>query len=399
MKNSFTRWAGVTALSLSTFAAYAADNERNYPNDRIGNNPDNRSSMNRLDRFAFPAKANELLGREITNLQDEKVGKVEEIGLDLESGRVVQVIVSSGGIFGIGGKSWAVPPGAFSYDPGSKSLRLDVDKERYKSVSAFDMSKWDDSVETNHLSEVYRSYGQRPYFNETPAARVGKPATMRLGKVDKASKVVGLSVMNRQNEKLGSVDNLIIDLPAGRIVHVVLSSGGFLGMGDALSAVPPSAFTYSASQDSLVLDATKDKLAGAPNFKSAEWPNFNDPAYAGKVYRSYNIDPYFSTDADNTARNVRDRQESRLTPIDQGTSEADVETTRSIRKEILAVKNLSVNARNVKVITLNGRVTLRGPVGDELERKTIADIANRIAREGNVDNQLEATKLPYKDRE
>lgn len=399
MKKSFTQWAGVTALSLSTLTAYAAENGRNYPGDRLGNKPENRSSMNRMERFMFPAKANELLGREITNLQNEKIGKVEEIGVDLESGRIVQVVVSSGGVFGIGDKSWVVPPGAFSYDPTSKVLRLDVDKERYKSVIAFDKSKWNESVETNQLSEVYRSYGQRPYFNETPVAHLGKFATVRLGKVKKASEVVGLSVLNKQNEKLGSVDNLVLDLPAGRIVHVILSSGGFLGIGDALSAVPPSAFSYSATQDSLVLDARKEQLANAPNFKSAAWPNLNDPAYAGEVYRSYNVDPYFSADADNTARNVRDRQESRLTPIDQGTSEADVETTRSIRKEIMAVKNLSANARNVKVITLNGRVTLRGPVNDEQERKTIADIATRIAKEGNVDNQLEATKLPYKHRE
>lgn len=399
MKKSFTQWAGVTALSLSTLTAYAAENGRNYPGDRLDNKPENRSSMPRMERFTFPAKANELLGREITNLQNEKIGKVEEIGVDLESGRIVQVVVSSGGVFGIGDKSWVVPPGAFSYDAASKALRLDVDKERYKSVTAFDKSKWNESVETNQLSEVYRSYGQRPYFNETPVAHLGRFATVRLGKVEKASKIVGLSVLNKRNEKLGSVDNLVLDLPAGRIVHVVLSSGGFLGIGDALSAVPPSAFSYSATQDSLVLDASKEQLASAPNFKSAEWPNLNDPAYAGKVYRSYNVDPYFSTDADNTARNVRDRKESRLTPIDQGTSEADVETTRSIRKEIMAVKNLSASARNVKVITLNGRVTLRGPVNDEQERKIIADIANRIAKEGNVDNQLEATKLPYKDRE
>jgi hypothetical protein len=182
----------------------------------------------------------------------------------------------------------------------------------------------------------------------------------------------------------------------GRIVHIVVSSGGFLGIGDALNAVPPSAFRYTPSRDSLLLDISKEELTRAPYFKSSEWPNFHDPAYSSKVYQSYGVDPYFSTDADNTARNVRDRKEDRLTPLDQGTSDADVQITRRIRQEILAKQGLSVNARNVKVMTVNGRVTLRGPVNDDVEKQAIADIASRIASVGNVDNQIEVKREPYK---
>src|SRR4030095_3433382 len=98
----------------------------------------------------------------------------------------------------------------------------------------------------------------------------------------------------------------------------------------------------------------------APNFKSTDWPDFTDAEYSAKVYRSYNVEPYF--DADNTKRNVRDRQPDSVTPLDQGSSEADLQTTRRIRQEIMALEGLSLNARNVKVITANGRVTLRGPV-------------------------------------
>src|ERR1017187_855877 len=92
---------------------------------------------------------------------------------------------------------------------------------------------------------------------------------------------------------------------------------------------------------------------------------------------------------DNTARNVRDRNSRTLTPLDQGNSQADVNTTAQIRKEIIAGKDLSVNARNVKIITTNGRVTLRGPVNTAEEKRFIGEIADRIARSENVDNQLE----------
>lgn len=95
------------------------------------------------------------------------------------------------------------------------------------------------------------------------------------------------------------------------------------------------------------------------------------------------------TDADNTARNVRDRGDRTLTAVDQGNSKADTDTTAQIRKGILAEKNMSVNAQNVKIITNNGQVTLRGPVKSEQEKRLIGEIANRIARAENVDNQLE----------
>jgi osmotically-inducible protein OsmY len=189
------------------------------------------------------------------------------------------------------------------------------------------------------------------------------------------------------------VDNLLVDLPSGRLVAVVLSSGGFLGMGDELSAVPPTALRFSADRASLQLDATKEKLSSAPHFKANQWPDFAQPEQAGGVYRAYQVEPYFATDAttdaDNTRRNARDRNDKTLTPLDQGNSPADIRTTASIRKEIGAADNMSVNARNVKIITKDGRVTLRGPVNSAEEKRLIGEIANRIARAANVDNQLE----------
>ena len=94
-------------------------------------------------------------------------------------------------------------------------------------------------------------------------------------------------------------------------------------------------------------------------------------------------------DADNTARNARDRDSSTLTPLDQGSSEADVSTTAQIRKEIIAGKDMSVNAQNVKIITNIGKVTLRGAVNSDAEKRLIGEIAGRVASADNVTNQLE----------
>ena len=224
----------------------------------------------------------------------------------------------------------------------------------------------------------------------------------RLSQLQKASKLIGTPVNNLQAEKLGKVENILVDLPAGRLVAVVVSSGGFLGMGDELSAVPPTALRFTADRDTLQLDASKELLASAPHFKANQWPDFAQPAYSGGVYRAYKVDPYFTSDAatqpDNTKLNVRDRSSSTLTPLDQGNSKADLDTTAQIRKEVIAVKDISVNAKNVKIITVDGRVTLRGPVKTAEEKRLIGEIADRIARSENVDNQLEV-KLTTSDSE
>ena len=153
--------------------------------------------------------------------------------------------------------------------------------------------------------------------------------------------------------------------------------------------VPPSALQFTTDRSALQLDTTKEMLANAPHFKSDQWPDFAQPSYSGTVYRAYRVEPYFTTEIDNTGRNVRDRDGQALTPLDQGNSKADVDTTARIRKGVMAEKNMSINAQNVKIITLNGRVTLRGPVNTGEEKARIAEIAERIARSENVDNQLE----------
>ena len=96
--------------------------------------------------------------------------------------------------------------------------------------------------------------------------------------------------------------------------------------------------------------------------------------------------------ADNSGRNVRDRDDATVTPGDQSETEADIKLTQSIRKEVVANDTLSVTAQNIKIIAANGVVTLRGPVKTESERQQIAAVAERIAGAGRVQNQLEVAQ-------
>jgi hypothetical protein len=95
--------------------------------------------------------------------------------------------------------------------------------------------------------------------------------------------------------------------------------------------------------------------------------------------------------ADNTDRNERDRAGTTLTPGDQGGSEADRTVTQQIRQGVVDDDALSMTSKNVKIVTVDGVVTLRGPVKTAAEKATIASIAQKVAGVKRVDNQLETS--------
>ena len=96
-----------------------------------------------------------------------------------------------------------------------------------------------------------------------------------------------------------------------------------------------------------------------------------------------------SHDADNTGKNVRDRDDKTLTPMDQGGSASDRELTAAIRRAIVDDDSLSTNAQNVKIVTVDGVVTLRGPVKNTSERAAVASKAANANGVKRVENQLE----------
>jgi len=97
-----------------------------------------------------------------------------------------------------------------------------------------------------------------------------------------------------------------------------------------------------------------------------------------------------ATNADNSRVNRRDRDGASPTAMDQGPSEADRKITRDIREALMNDSSLSFTAKNVKIITIDGKVTLRGPVKTEAERTAIEAKARKVAGSGTlVESQLE----------
>ena len=381
-----------------------------------------------------------VIGMEIKDSQDQKLGRVKDLALDLEKGRLVEVIVASGGFLGFGQRTVAVPPGAFKFDPTGGVLRLNVDKEKFKAAPDFAMSKWAEHCQSRHVAEAYRYYGQTPYFAaDGQDSKSGNTATEPLGYVQRSSELLGLPVKNRQNEPLGNVNTFLFDLLSGRgrgyVTHVIVRDYGFL---KTKSVIPARALRFNATHDALYLDVSAQAFKNEPRFRwtHKNAPRFmwtygssgpvqhtpeNEPHYYGQsspFQQAYENEPRFeartrdekgpfqqetysntkvaANDGVNTRQNVQEGTANTYTPLVQGTSFRDVEKTYQIYAAMRADASLSRNAQNVEVGTLNGRVTLRGHVNTEEGKRVIGEIAAKagLALPENVSNLLEVRPLP-----
>ena len=115
----------------------------------------------------------------------------------------------------------------------------------------------------------------------------------RYRRVLSAGTLSGDSVKNSAGDDLGTLDEIMIDIPAGRVAYGVLSFGGFLGMGDKLFAVPWSVLRVDEDQKCFILDVDKQTLENAPGFDRDNWPDMSDSSWGSEIYGHYHQSPYW----------------------------------------------------------------------------------------------------------
>lgn len=109
-----------------------------------------------------------------------------------------------------------------------------------------------------------------------------------------ADKVAGTTVYNREDEKLGSVDAVMIDKQSGNVAYAVMSFGGFLGIGDEYHPLPWQTLDYDTEKDGYVVDLDKETLEGAPRIKADEKVNWTDRTWGQSIYDYYSVPPYWA---------------------------------------------------------------------------------------------------------
>ena len=104
-----------------------------------------------------------------------------------------------------------------------------------------------------------------------------------------SDRVEGTAVYNTAGEKLGSIDDLMIDKYSGQVRYAVMEFGGFLGMGTDRYPLPWTVLKYDTSKDGYVVPLDKDKLEGAPRYPASDAPAYTSD-YGRRVDGYYGLD-------------------------------------------------------------------------------------------------------------
>ena len=105
--------------------------------------------------------ATTIIGDPVVNEYGEDLGKIEELMIDLDHGRVAYAVLSFGGFLGMGDKLFAIPWSALRLDEERKCFVLDVDKKTLETAPGFDKDHWPDLSNVDYQQSVYKHYGQK----------------------------------------------------------------------------------------------------------------------------------------------------------------------------------------------------------------------------------------------
>jgi sporulation protein YlmC with PRC-barrel domain len=108
--------------------------------------------------------AGSLTGDSVINRKGETLGSIEDIMIDVRSGRIAYAVMGAGGFLGIGEKLFAIPWKALTLDTDNKAFILDVDKERVQNAPGFDKDHWPSMADLSWATNVHSYYGTRPYW-------------------------------------------------------------------------------------------------------------------------------------------------------------------------------------------------------------------------------------------
>lgn len=134
-------------------------------------------------------------------------------------------------------------------------------------------------------SPAQRSAAMTPSASTTEKA--SETAVNDWERTHRATRIIGTDVRNLQGQKIGDVKDIVLD-DRGGVAYAVVSTGGFLGMGDRLHAVPwQSLQLHATGKDHYVLDIDKARLALVPGFTSKSWPDFTDARWNAENRKHY----------------------------------------------------------------------------------------------------------------
>jgi sporulation protein YlmC with PRC-barrel domain len=239
-------------------------------------------------------RASQITGMPVMNREREDLGKINDLVLDLQAGEVRYAALSFGGVLGLGDKLFAIPWDALKLrsEADKNFFVLEVDPERLKTAPGFDQENWPNTADPKWHMDIRKHFTSTNATTEKTTVKKTKPieeGTPDYSAVMRISKVSGMKVKNPDQEELGTIDELVININGGKVRYAALSFGGVLGVGDKLFAIPWDALQFKQNDEEsfFVLSVSKERLKTAPGFNKSEWPDTATPEWRQEIDAYY----------------------------------------------------------------------------------------------------------------
>jgi sporulation protein YlmC with PRC-barrel domain len=236
-------------------------------------------------------RADNLIGAKVVNERGEQLGTIEDIVLTPDRSGINYAVLSHGWSWGGGGKLFAVPWSQFQVRPGERVLVLsNVTAADLDRAEGFDRAHWPATAQENWLNLPGRAT-MPPALGYVPPSG-NMPYDVKDLRV---SELTGKVIRDLQGERLGRLDDVVIDTHQGRIAFgMVAMRTGFLGLSKDYAAVPWPAFQFPEGAAVIRLDTTPETLASVA-FKGDSFPDLADPQYSRQLYERFGVAPYGQT--------------------------------------------------------------------------------------------------------
>jgi sporulation protein YlmC with PRC-barrel domain len=237
----------------------------------------------------------------VVNKDGEDLGKFEDLMIDLSEGRIAYAALSFGGILGLGNKLFAIPWKALSLRVHEHEFVLDIPKEVLEKAEGFDKDHWPITTHES-LSKIYSYYGYQPYWKaraeggvRLPGHEVPETTARENSGFLRASKIQGEKVVNKNDDDLGKIEDLMVDIHDGKIAYAVISHGGILGLGSKHIAIPWQALSLRIRDNAFVVDIPKETIDSAEGLDKDKWPVTYEEL--SRTFSYYGFQPYWQTGA------------------------------------------------------------------------------------------------------
>lgn len=236
-----------------------------------------------------------LIGQAVESQQGKDLGDIEEVVIDAATGDLAYAVVAMGEFLGVGGKLFAIPWQALHQPPAGEAFRLAMSEEQLKNAPSFDHRQWPDLEDRHWGDAVHAYYGQAPPWGKRLPPKTASDDTVApvAHRLLRTSQILRREVMNTRGQRLGDIEEVVIDAAAGTVAYAALSVGEFLGLGGKLVAIPWSALQQSAGLGTFRLDVDKEALQKAPGFDKNHWPDMADRRWGATIHSYYGQQPYW----------------------------------------------------------------------------------------------------------